>query len=154
MDLNLLQREVAGILGVDKTSVFNWEAGTATPNLRALPKVIEFLSYDPRPPGRTVGEKLRRHREGLGLSWDETAHLMGVDPATVSKWERQPDSRQNYISIPKIAAFLGGSPFASPESPAERIPQTRLLQGLTQQEFAQKLGVNQRRVSECERGEQ
>lgn len=139
------------ILGVDKTSVFNWEAGIATPNLRALPKVIEFLGYDPRPPGRTVGERLRRHRESLGMSWAEAATAMTVVPATVSKWERQPDSRQNHISIPKIAAFLGRNPFMPPKSRADRIRQTRLLQGFTQREFAQTLGVDQRRVSEWER---
>lgn len=154
IDLNLLQREVADIFDVDKTTEFNWEAGTATPNLRTWPAVLEFLGYDaPRPSGRTVGEKLRRHREGLGLSWAEAARTMGVDPGTVSKWERQPDSRQNHISIPKIAAFLGRDPFASPASLAERIRQTRLLQGLRQREFSQILGVDQRSISEWERGE-
>jgi transcriptional regulator with XRE-family HTH domain len=59
LDLGLLQREVALRVGVDKTTVFNWETGTASPNLRALPAVIRFLGYDPRPsreaadPGRT-----------------------------------------------------------------------------------------------------
>ncbi|GMV90948.1 MAG: hypothetical protein AMXMBFR82_07260 [Candidatus Hydrogenedentota bacterium] len=152
MDLNLLQREVAGILEVNKASVFNWEAGTATPNLRVLPKVIRFLGYDPRPLGRTVGERLRRHREGLGMSWAEAATAMTVDPATVSKWERQPDSRQNHISIPKIAAFLGYNPFPPPGSSAERLRQERLLQGLTQSAFAEELGIDQRRVSELELG--
>ena len=43
LDLGLLQREVALLVGVDKTTVFNWETGRAAPNLRA----IRFLGYDP-----------------------------------------------------------------------------------------------------------
>ncbi len=48
LDLGLLQREVALQIGVDKTTVFNWEAGTAAPNIRAIPGVVRFLGYDPR----------------------------------------------------------------------------------------------------------
>ena len=48
LDLGLLQREAALRIGVDKTTVFNWEAGTASPNLRAIPGLVRFLGYDPR----------------------------------------------------------------------------------------------------------
>jgi transcriptional regulator with XRE-family HTH domain len=49
LDLGLLQREVALRIGVDVTSVNNWERGRASPNLRAIPAVIRFLGYTPPP---------------------------------------------------------------------------------------------------------
>jgi len=73
MALNLLQREVAEIIGVDTTTVQNWEVQGVTPNLRAWPAVIKFLGYDPRPPGQTIGETLLRLRWTLGLSCAEAA---------------------------------------------------------------------------------
>lgn len=105
-----MQREVAALIGVVKCTVFNWEAESVEPNLRAWPAVIQFLGFDPRPPGRCIGDKLRLHREALGLSLGEAAARMGVDPSTVAKWETRPDSRQSHFSIPKIIAFIGYDP--------------------------------------------
>ncbi len=45
-DLGLLQREVALRIGVDKTTVYDWEVGTATPNIRTLPGVVRLLGYE------------------------------------------------------------------------------------------------------------
>lgn len=72
---------------MDTATLFNWETQAIIPNLRAWPAVLGFLGYDPRPPGQTTGEKLRRHRVGLGLSLREAGRLLGVDPSTLWKWE-------------------------------------------------------------------
>ncbi len=64
----LLQREVADQIGVDTTSVFNWEAGITAPAIGYVPAIIEFLGYNPLPEGRTLGERLVRHRTTLGTS--------------------------------------------------------------------------------------
>jgi site-specific DNA recombinase len=152
LELGLYQRDVARIVGVDKATVFNWEAGTASPNLRAWPGVINFLGYDPRPSGALVGEKLRRYREGLGLSWVEAAQILGVDPATLSKWERQPDCRQNHISIPAIVRFVGVDCIPVVSNSPESARNARLLCGYTQRELAAVLGVTQQEISEWERG--
>jgi len=48
LDLGLLQRDVALRIGVDPTSIFNWEAGRHHPSLRHLPAALDFLDYDPR----------------------------------------------------------------------------------------------------------
>ena len=48
LDLGLLQREVALRIGVDPTSIFNWEAGRHHPSLRHLPAALDFLDYAPR----------------------------------------------------------------------------------------------------------
>jgi transcriptional regulator with XRE-family HTH domain len=47
LDLGLLQREVAERLGVDKTTVFNWERGRTTPLQAVRPALFEFLGYVP-----------------------------------------------------------------------------------------------------------
>ena len=55
MDRGLLQREVAEIIGVTESSVWNWEHGTE-PELHYNPKIIEFLGYIPFDcPDDTVG---------------------------------------------------------------------------------------------------
>jgi DNA-binding XRE family transcriptional regulator len=56
MYLDLLQREVASKIGVKKDSVYNWERGIE-PELRFIPKIIEFLGYIPfDQPTDTVGK--------------------------------------------------------------------------------------------------
>jgi transcriptional regulator with XRE-family HTH domain len=81
LDLGLLQREVALLMEVDKTTVFNWEAGTAFPSLRALPAVIRFLGYDPRqsPEAGNPGRLVRHFRQRQGLSMPVLPDPLGVD---------------------------------------------------------------------------
>lgn len=66
LDFGLLQREVALRIGVDKSTVFNWEAGTAKPNRRALSGVIAFLGYDPTETRSTIGERIPAARRAPG----------------------------------------------------------------------------------------
>ncbi|MBI2401928.1 MAG: helix-turn-helix transcriptional regulator [Gemmatimonadetes bacterium] len=47
LDSGLLQREVAGILGVTVDTVRNWEVGRNRPSQRQWPRIIEFLGYVP-----------------------------------------------------------------------------------------------------------
>ncbi len=84
----MLQKDVAEQIGVDKTSVFNWEANSASPEIRYMPAIIGFLGYNPLPEADTLGERLVRHRTSLGLSQKEAARRLGVDPSTLARWER------------------------------------------------------------------
>jgi transcriptional regulator with XRE-family HTH domain len=86
--LKMLQKDVAEQLGVDKTSVFNWEANTSPPETRYMPAIIEFLRYNPLPAANTLAEQLVRQRTSLGLSQKESAGQIGVDPGTLARWER------------------------------------------------------------------
>jgi len=88
LGLKLLQREVAEQLGVDKTSVFNWEGNRSSPEIRYMPAIISFLGYDPLPEANTLGQQLVRQRTSLGLSQKESAGRIGVDASTLAKWER------------------------------------------------------------------
>lgn len=106
LDLGLLQREVAQQIGVDATTVFHWETGVTTPRLRIVPGVIRFLGYDPSAPGESIVEQLRAERLRRGWSQADIARRLGVDPATISKWELRgeiPWPRHRDI----VARFLG-----------------------------------------------
>lgn len=56
--------------------------------IRNMPKVIEFLGYDPRPAPLGMAARLRHQRETLGLSQVAAAERLGIDPATLRRWER------------------------------------------------------------------
>ena len=89
LGLKLLQKDVAEQLGVDKTSVFNWEGNRSSPEIRYMPAIIGFLGYNnPLPAAHTLSGQLVRQRKGLGLSQKESAERLGVDPSTLAKWER------------------------------------------------------------------
>jgi transcriptional regulator with XRE-family HTH domain len=88
LGLKLLQKDVAKQIGVDKTSVFNWEGNRSSPEIRYTPAIIDFLGYDPLPAADTMAEQLIRQRTSLGLSQKEAAGRIGVDPGTLAKWEQ------------------------------------------------------------------
>ncbi len=88
LGLKLFQKDVAQRLGVDTTSVHNWEVNAGQPALKYLPAIIEFLGYNPLPPANNLVERLVRGRTSMGLSQKEAASRMGVDPSTLAKWER------------------------------------------------------------------
>ena len=89
LDLNLLQKEVAQKIGVGETSVYNWENNLAKPALRFIPRIIEFLGYVPFDTSNlSAGERIVVYRRLLGISQKKLAHRLGIDPCTLSKWER------------------------------------------------------------------
>jgi transcriptional regulator with XRE-family HTH domain len=89
LDLGLLQKEVGRIIGVDETTIYNWENNRSSPSLYFLPKVIKFLGYNPLPSSpTTLGEKLLAYRKLNGITQEELARQLGVDPTTLARWER------------------------------------------------------------------
>jgi transcriptional regulator with XRE-family HTH domain len=88
LGLKLLQRDVAEQLGVEITSIHNWEGNASIPEIRYMPAIIRFLGYNPLPETNTLAEQLVRQRTSLGLSQKESAGRIGVDPSTLAKWER------------------------------------------------------------------
>lgn len=56
----------------------------ASPMLWTLPKVIGFLGYDPSGDNRTsLGGRLLRYRRSRGMTQEELAKQIGIDPATL-----------------------------------------------------------------------
>lgn len=88
LGLEMLQREAAERMGVDTTSIFNWEANKGTPEIRFMPAIIRFLGYNPLPEATTLAEQLVRQRTTLGMSRKEAAAEIGVDAGTLARWER------------------------------------------------------------------
>jgi transcriptional regulator with XRE-family HTH domain len=86
--LKLLQRQVAEKLGVEKSSVANWEANRTKPSLEYMPAIIRFLGYNPVPPGNAWAERLVQCRTALGITQKEAASQIGVDACTLARWER------------------------------------------------------------------
>ncbi len=84
----MLQRDVAEQLGVNETSVHNWEVNASRPEIRYMPAVIRFLGYNPLPQADGLAEQLLRHRTALGLSQKAAAMRIGIDPGTLARWER------------------------------------------------------------------
>ena len=79
MDLGLLQREVAEIIGVTESSVWNWEHGT-DPELHYNPRIIKFLGYIPFDcPDDTVG-RLSWYKKAHGFTLIELGKQMNLHP--------------------------------------------------------------------------
>jgi len=89
MDLWLEQKEVAEIIGTDKCTIANWEKGRNSPRIRHLPNIIGFLGYQPWDGDyRTLGERIIKLRQRIGLSQKQLAIQIGVDPCTIRSWEK------------------------------------------------------------------
>jgi transcriptional regulator with XRE-family HTH domain len=86
--LKLLQRQAAAQIGVDKTSIANWESNRTKPGVEYMPAIIRFLGYNPLPPADGWAERLVQCRTVLGLSQKLSAQQMGVDQCTLARWER------------------------------------------------------------------
>jgi transcriptional regulator with XRE-family HTH domain len=81
--------QVAEQVGVDATTVCNWESNATTPAIRYIPAILEFLGYEPFPPAQTFADRLTTARKVLGISQRAMALSLGVDPATLQSWEAE-----------------------------------------------------------------
>jgi transcriptional regulator with XRE-family HTH domain len=83
------QKQVAEIIGTDKCTIANWEKNRNAPRIRQLPKIIDFLGYQPCDEGyRTLGERIIKERQRMGLSQKQLAIQIGIDPCTIRSWEK------------------------------------------------------------------
>lgn len=57
--LGLHQKAVAERLGLDECTIGNWEKDRTCPAVRYLPRLIEYLGYDPFPTPQSFGDRLR-----------------------------------------------------------------------------------------------
>ena len=85
---------------MDETTVHHWEVKATEPVLRHIPKIIKFLGYNPLPPAQSLAEQIVRYRKTIGLSREQLAKRLGVDPGTLWRWEagrREPKGK--YLGI-------------------------------------------------------
>jgi DNA-binding XRE family transcriptional regulator len=83
-----LQKDVGRLVGVDTTTITNWEKNRTKPSLRLMPAVIRYLGYSPIDAGGSFGGSIKAMRRHMGISQRHLAMLLGVDPATLARWER------------------------------------------------------------------
>lgn len=88
LDLKLLQREVGQRIGVVEASIWNWEDGRVSPEVKHLPAIIAFLGYNPIPKPDTLRAQLVWHRQGKGWTQKVFAQALGIDQSTLAGWER------------------------------------------------------------------
>ncbi|MDP2886817.1 MAG: helix-turn-helix transcriptional regulator [Ignavibacteria bacterium] len=106
LELGLFQKDVAQILGVDESTVTNWEKNRTTPMLWALPKIIEFLDYDPSfGDPSTLGGRLLRYRKYQGMTQKELSKQIGIDPSTIGRLEKNRGECLPSV-LEKVGAFL------------------------------------------------
>jgi len=106
LDLKLFQKQVAEKLGVEESTLWNWENNWSSPSLYYIPKIINFLGYIPdciKP--KTLGEKIVIYRQLHGITQKELAHRLGIDPGTLGRWERN-ESQPNEKLLEKLNTLL------------------------------------------------
>ena len=93
IDLRLLQKEVAERIGVSEDCITLWENNRSIPQVKFMPKIIQFLEYIPvKINTETLGGKVKAYRYLKGLSHKKFGKLLGVDASSVSAWESNKSS--------------------------------------------------------------
>jgi len=88
------------MIGVTESTVWNWEQGTE-PDLRHIPKIIEFLVYVPFGcPEDLIGE-LIFFKKVKGLSYERLGKIMCREPEQLTDWlnGRKKPCKRNMESI-------------------------------------------------------
>jgi transcriptional regulator with XRE-family HTH domain len=101
---------------------------------------------------KTVGEMLRKRRLDLGLRQTDAAKMIGCDEMSIVNWEKGHRSpRVNHMA--GVVEFLGFNPFQNGGTMAHRLVNHRKALGMTQKEFARRIGVDPSTLARWERGE-
>jgi ribosome-binding protein aMBF1 (putative translation factor) len=89
LDLGLQKKQLARQWGVDETTIHNCEDKGISPAIRFMPRILDFLGYDPTDGSvpESLAEVIRAHRTNLGLSRKRLATLFGIDQSNTANWE-------------------------------------------------------------------
>lgn len=109
LDLGLFQKDVASRLGVNESTILNWENNACAPAIRFIPRIVGFLGYDPYPVPRTLGEALLAKRRHVGLSRKRMAKTLAIDEGTLARWEKGA-SRPTGKRVHMVEEFLTSHP--------------------------------------------
>lgn len=105
LTLQLFQKDVVLRLGVNEWKYGNWENGHVEPAIRLYPKIIGFLGYYPFPEPKTLQERLLCYRRQNGVSRKRLARQIGLDEATLARWENGDGSAYSAVRE-KIERYL------------------------------------------------
>ncbi|MCX5822316.1 MAG: helix-turn-helix domain-containing protein [Deltaproteobacteria bacterium] len=109
MDLGLLQRNVAEMIGVSECTIYNWEKGGSQPVTKHMPRIIDFLGYVPFECPEDILGRLDYFKRIKGLTLDGLGSFMDRDPEQLSDWLRyhKRPCRRNLESINQFLAKHG-----------------------------------------------
>ena len=88
MDRELSQVKLAGLLGVSKSTVENWELGETEPARERLSAIGQLLGRVVEAPGAGLAEQVATYRRAAGLTRTALARQLGVMETTLLRWER------------------------------------------------------------------
>ena len=88
LELQLTQGQLAKRLGINAATLLNWETGATEPVIALIPRILQFLGYDPFSPPSTLGQRLFAKRRTMGWSIAVAAQHLGIDESTWGQWER------------------------------------------------------------------
>jgi DNA-binding XRE family transcriptional regulator len=84
--LGLNQKQAGQEIGVDETTIYNWENSRTVPALRLMPSLGRFCGYAPYTPAHSLPE-IKARRQSMGLSRKRLAKLLGVTESSLANWE-------------------------------------------------------------------
>ena len=86
-DDSRLQADIAKIIGVSVSTIWNWEHGTS-PNVKHVPSINKFLEYVPfdRPKNACNLQKLRYYKLINGLTIKQLAKEIGCNHEQLMDW--------------------------------------------------------------------
>ena len=107
LELGLYQKNVAVQIGVTTSTIWNWENGWSSIALGYMPKIINFLGYNPLLHPEGLMERLAWHKQVNGLTLEQLGAEMGRDPEQLSDWlsGRHTPCRRNRE---EVELFLSG----------------------------------------------
>lgn len=90
----------------------------------------------------TLGQHLRQHRDKKKLRQKDAAKILGIGQFTYMTWEK--DQKSPFPRYyPGIIAWLGYNPLPEAQTKGEQLRRQRLTLGLTSNQMADRLGVDQ-----------
>ena len=101
---------------------------------------------------QTIGEKILNRRLELGLFRADAANILNVCTDTITNWEKN-KGEPKIQSYPQIIKFLGYFPVVIDTSDlAGKIKEYRYFNGLSQEQLASQIGVDESTIFHYENG--
>lgn len=106
LELGILQKDAAKLIGVCEDSITGWETNRNEPTVIHYPNIIQFLGYVPfEIDTSTLGGQIKLYRYLYGLSQEELALKLEVNESTVFHYEKNKHRPSPQI-LKKLEFFL------------------------------------------------
>jgi DNA-binding XRE family transcriptional regulator len=86
MDLRLMQKNVADMIGVSECTIYIWEKGKSQPETKYMPEIIDFLGYVPFECPEDILGRLAYFKRIKGLTFPGLGESMGRDHEQLWDW--------------------------------------------------------------------